>query len=162
MYVFPNTRYKINKLYLYDCISDGKNMVIAVDLQHIYPIEGATVLPHSDFTSAETQQQILQLLKNRRVDTIISDMAPSASGIKSMDHDNIIKLVLSALRFSFGVLSETGTFLCKIFNGHQDQKLRKMLESCFQDVRLVKPHASRDDSAEVFLLARDFKKPKIS
>lgn len=120
------------------------------------PVIGATVLCNSDFTNPKTQQDILTLLGDSRADVILSDMAPPATGIKSLDQPQIMKLAYSALRFSLVALSEGGTFLVKIFQSGLMEGYESALNKCFTDVRIVKPHASRIDSAEMFILAQGF------
>lgn len=135
-------------------------MVVGVDLQVMMPVEGAILLPEHDFTAEETQRKLLQILKGNKVDVVISDMAPSATGVKHMDHEVILRLCLEGLKFSSNVLKEGGTYLCKLWQGGDWPKFEATLKVCFPDVRTVKPQASRSDSAEVFALSRKFS-PKV-
>ena len=125
------------------------------------PIEGATILSKCDFTSLDVQKRILTLLNNRKVDVVLSDMAPSASGIKSIDHDQIVKLITSAFTLARVVLKDNGTFLFKLLSGSEEQKLIAMLRQHFKLVNSVKPGASRTDSAEVFVLCRTFMRTQV-
>ena len=134
-----------------------KGHVIAVDLLHINPIDGATVLSQSDFTDPSVQKEILNNLGTDRVNAVISDMAPNATGVKSMDHELIIDLCFSALNFSSKVLQRWGHFLCKIWQGNEQKRLEKNLQFYFETVRIVKPQASRKESSEIYLLAKNFK-----
>lgn len=133
-----------------------KGRVISIDVQHMLPVIGATVLCNSDFTNPKIQQEILMLLGDNRADVILSDMAPSATGIKSLDQPQIMKLAYAALRFSLVALSEGGTFLVKLLQSELIQGYESALKKCFTDLRIVKPHASRIDSAEMFIIAREF------
>ena len=134
-------------------------VVIGIDLQHIAPVDGALMLGGLDFTSPATQEKVKELLKSRdsKVDVVLSDMAPKATGLRSHNHDIIIELCFSALRFCLPTLRPGGTFVCKIWSGSGQQKLTKAMESVFEQVNAVKPKASYDDSAELFLLGRGFK-----
>jgi len=80
--------------------------VISVDLQHIEPLPGATVLENCDIRSVETSERIKQVLNGRFVDVVLSDMAPAPSGVKSFDHDCIVQLALSVLRLSVSIMRE--------------------------------------------------------
>lgn len=120
------------------------------------PIEGAYVLHQSDFTSKETQQTILTILNGRQADVVMSDMAPSASGQKSLDHDIIVDLCYSVLLFSRRVLKPGGHVLCKLWQGSELRKLELTMGKLFENVKVVKPSASRQDSSEIFLLGRNF------
>lgn len=72
-------------------------------MKPIFPIEGAVILDTCDFTVQQTKDKILKILGEERqnvqgVDVILSDMAPNATGIKSMDHTNIVKLAYDVIR----------------------------------------------------------------
>lgn len=130
--------------------------MIGVDLQHMMPIQGATLLHQSDFTLPETQEKIVALMNGMKADVVISDMAPNPIGVKSVDHTNAVKLCKAALKFAAGVLKLDGTFLCKLWEGNERSELENLMKMVFGSVRTVKPLASRTDSAEIFLLARKF------
>ncbi|PSN49184.1 rRNA methyltransferase 2 [Blattella germanica] len=131
--------------------------VIGIDLLPIYHIEGATILQNLDFTTDTAQQKVLELLNNRTVDVVLSDMAPNATGIREMDHENIIALAYSVLRFAVQVSSVGASLLIKIWAGRDTKKLENDLARFYENVKPVKPGASRGDSAEMFFLARKFK-----
>ncbi|ELU05937.1 hypothetical protein CAPTEDRAFT_142835, partial [Capitella teleta] len=131
--------------------------VIGIDLQHMMPVEGATMLHQSDFTSHETQKSLLTMLDGSKADLVMSDMAPNPVGVKTVDHTAIVKLCKSALKFAANVLQLNGTFLCKLWEGNERNDLEKLMRIVFKQVRVVKPLASRSDSAEIFLLAKHFK-----
>ncbi|XP_063284993.1 rRNA methyltransferase 2, mitochondrial [Pelobates fuscus] len=132
--------------------------VIGLDLLHISPLEGAVLLSHSDVTDPVTQNQVIGLLPSGKADVILSDMAPNASGIRELDHQRLVSMCISLLDLSDRVLRPGGSFLCKLWDGSESNLIRDKLRQRFQDVRNVKPKASRTDSAETFLLARLHKK----
>ena len=127
------------------------------DLLHIFPLEGATFLCPADVTDPRTFRKIQELLPGGRADVILSDMAPNATGIRSLDHDRLISLCLSLLDMVPEVLHPRGTFLCKTWAGSQSHRLRKRLTEEFQNIRTVKPEASRKESSEVYLLATQYR-----
>lgn len=127
-------------------------MVLAVDLQNIEPLDGVTVFAGCDFTTPETQTKLLRVLNNRLANTVLSDMAPRASGNKDLDHHVITDLCVSVLKFSSQVLDSGGHVVCKLWDGNEKQKLVDIMSRMFQTVKTVKPDASRSDSAEIFLL----------
>ena len=136
-------------------------MVIGIDLQHIAPLDGARILGGHDFTSLKTQQVIKDILKDRKADVILSDMAPSTTGIKAHNHNLIIELCFSVLSFCLSTLEPGGTMLCKLWSGAGQPKLTAAMKTVFERVKIVKPDASYDDSAEIFMLGQGFKyKPK--
>ncbi|XP_076169012.1 mitochondrial rRNA methyltransferase 2 [Ptiloglossa arizonensis] len=137
--------------------TDDIGTVYGIDKQPIYPIQGATLLSQMDFTTAESQNKLLEMLQNNKVDVILSDIAPCASGIKDLDHDNIIKLAYGVLIFALKVTRIDGTFLCKIWDGGKSQQMEKDLLKFYKTVKSVRPQATRDESTEKFFLARGFK-----
>lgn len=132
-------------------------IVIGVDLQPLEPIEGVITLGQSDFTNPKIQSKILNALEGRLVNVVLSDMAPQATGQKDMDHYLICELVLSVLKFSTQVLNFNGQVLCKLWDGQDRVKMVSLMKKLFQDVKIVKPNASRSDSAEIYLLGQHYR-----
>ncbi|XP_050432471.1 rRNA methyltransferase 2, mitochondrial [Adelges cooleyi] len=132
-------------------------LVIGIDLQQMFPINGAILLGNSDFTSTKTWDKIKTILNNRLIDVVLSDMAPNATGVKHLDHDLIIKMAFSVVKFSVMNSNVGGTCLIKIWDGNQNMELENILLKFYSTVKYIKPTASRSDSAEKYLLARGFK-----
>ncbi|XP_078610699.1 rRNA methyltransferase 2, mitochondrial-like [Branchiostoma floridae x Branchiostoma japonicum] len=135
-----------------------RGMVVGVDLQHMSPIPGAKLLSNCDFTLEETQEHIRKHLPNGKADVVLSDMAPNATGLASLDHDQIVSLQLSAFKFSKVVLREDGVFVCKLWDGSHCKKFQSVVGDVFKFVKVVKPQSSRSNSAELFVFARGYKK----
>ncbi|NXK46283.1 MRM2 methyltransferase, partial [Chauna torquata] len=131
--------------------------VLGVDLLRISPLEGAVFLSEADITDPSTLRAIQNLLPVEKVDVILSDMAPNATGIKELDHQKLITLCLGLVRLSQSILKPKGTVLCKFWDGHESHVLQNRLKEQFQDVRTIKPQASRKDSSESYYLARLYK-----
>ncbi|XP_043945491.1 rRNA methyltransferase 2, mitochondrial isoform X2 [Protopterus annectens] len=130
--------------------------VIGVDLLRIAPLPGAVFLSAADITDSKTQSRIQELLPGGKADVILSDMAPSASGIKELDHEKLITMCFSLLDLIGRVLEPKGVFLCKLWDGAKTNLLQSRLRQSFHVVRTIKPSASRKDSAEIYFLSRDF------
>ncbi|NWY76720.1 MRM2 methyltransferase, partial [Erithacus rubecula] len=128
--------------------------VLGVDLLRVSPLEGAVFLSQADITQPSTLSMIQRQLPLGKADVILSDMAPNATGIKELDHQKLIRLCLSLLDISQSVLKPKGTMLCKFWDGSETRVLQSRLKEHFQDVRTIKPQASRKDSAESYYLAR--------
>ena len=81
---------------------------------------------------------------------------PPAS--KSPKHDEAIESSPKSWQ-DVGLLRLGGSFLCKYFQcGKENERmLLDTAENRFEDVRILKPKASRKESAERYLLARHFK-----
>ena len=89
--------------------------------------------------------------------SVISDMAPNASGDKCLDHEVIISLQLKALNLAKQCLKQDGIFICKLWHGDSLQEFSKTLKKNFETVNIIKPSASRTESSEIFILASKYK-----
>lgn len=133
--------------------------MVAIDILPIAPIVGAVTLGGVDFTNRLNQSRILSVLADRRANLVMSDMAPNATGTAELDHERIVELAIGALQFATQVLRPgDGHFLCKLWDGQHISRLQQhLLPRLFRQVHLVKPAASREHSAELFLVAKHFK-----
>lgn len=134
-----------------------KGLVIGIDLLPIYPIDGAETISNMNFTTEKGQNKIRELLKERSVDCVLSDMAPNATGVRSLDQENITTLCYSVLRFALQMSSQGAHLLMKIWDNGEVPTLERDILKYYKTVKTVKPHASRMDSAEMFILAKYFK-----
>lgn len=142
-------------------ITDKSGLCIAVDLAGIPPVNGAICIGNADITSPFTQASILTWLNDRKVDCVLSDMAPNCSGQKAFDHTKIVALVKSILPFTLEVLRPgQGVLLFKLWDGNERDGLIEELKKYFRHVRIVKPDASRGDSSEIYVMCRNFQGSK--
>lgn len=141
----------------------GAGRVIAIDLLEMDRIPGVIFI-QQDFLTPEAPQQIIDLLqeqtKRDRCDVVISDMAANTTGDASLDHLRIITLLEDALILSEKILKENGCFVGKLFQGGSSEELVKILRRNFGKVNYFKPESSRKDSAEIYLVATQFKQQK--
>jgi 23S rRNA (uridine2552-2'-O)-methyltransferase len=135
-------------------------LLVAIDILPMEPVAGATVL-QADFTSKKGLEAVRTALDSRQVDVVLSDMAPNLSGIAVSDQAKTMYLAELARDFAQLQLKPDGAFLVKIFQGAGYDDYLKSLRRAFQKVVVRKPDASRDESAEQYLLARGLK-PEIS
>lgn len=110
-----------------------------------------------DFTKTETQSKILAHLDGNKANVVLSDMAPNATGVRVLDYENMLHLVYMALRFAVQTSVVDGTFLVKLWECGELKQLERDIEKYYNSVKIVKPKASRTESAEIFILARNFK-----
>lgn len=136
-----------------------KGVVIGIDKLQIYPIPGATLLGNTDFTTKETQDKIKKLLNEKKVDCVLSDMAPNSSGIKCLDQQVIMDLCHSVLQFAIEMSAPNGVLLVKVWENGEVNQFEKLCLNYYESVKAVKPNASRADSAEKFILAKGFRGP---
>lgn len=84
-------------------------------------------------------------------DVVLSDMAPSTTGKRDLDQYRSYELFCRALAVATTVLRPGGSFVGKIFQGPEIEDARKQLALEFDQVRTLRPKATRDISYEVFL-----------
>jgi 23S rRNA (uridine2552-2'-O)-methyltransferase len=125
--------------------------IIALDLLPMEPIEDVHVI-QGDFREEAVMQQLESVLQGRAVDVVVSDMAPNLSGIPSSDAARIAHLVELAVDFATRHLRPEGALVCKVFHGSGYSQLVKLFKDHFHVVKPIKPKASRDRSAETFIL----------
>jgi 23S rRNA (uridine2552-2'-O)-methyltransferase len=133
--------------------------IIALDILDFEPIEGVTFL-QGDFREDDVVARLEQTVGGRPVDVVISDMAPNLSGVESSDSARIAHLVELAVEFAQKHLTERGALVCKVFHGSGYSQLVKLFKERFRVVKPIKPKASRDKSAETFLVGIGLKSPK--
>lgn len=132
------------------CAPGGR--VFALDLLPIETLHGVDFL-QGDFTEDAVLAELERRLDGARVDVVLSDMAPNLSGVATVDQARSILLCELALDFAVSHLAPGGHFLAKVFQGEGFMEFRKEIERRFASVQVRKPKASRDRSAEVYLLA---------
>lgn len=115
-----------------------------------------------DLTSSESQKEVIGFLNGEKVDVIISDMAPNATGVRSLDNENIIKLCYIALRFAVQISKKDASLLVKLWQCGETKQLENDFARFYNNVKIVKPNSSRIDSTEIFVLGRSFKGLKNS
>ncbi len=125
--------------------------IIALDILDFEPIEGVTFL-QGDFREDAVVEQLNAALAGRPVDLVVSDMAPNLSGIPASDSARVGHLVELAVDFALTHLRPEGALVCKAFHGSGYSQLVKLFKDSFRIVKPVKPKASRDKSAETFLV----------
>ncbi|HEY7673515.1 MAG TPA: RlmE family RNA methyltransferase [Gammaproteobacteria bacterium] len=126
--------------------------VWAVDLLAMDPIEGVEFF-QGDFTRAEVRAELRARLPDG-VDLVMSDMAPNLSGTRAIDLPRHMALAEEALAFAQEALKPGGDFLLKLFQGAGTDEFVARVRPRFAKVRLIKPKASRAESSEIYLLAR--------
>lgn len=135
----------------------GVGKVVAIDLHAIEPVAGVTFLK-MDFLDDAAPSALINLLNGSKADLVMSDMAAHATGHRQTDHLKIMALAEAALAFAQEVLAPGGSFVCKVLRGGTENQLLAALKRDFAQVRHFKPPASREDSAELFLVATGFRR----
>jgi 23S rRNA (uridine2552-2'-O)-methyltransferase len=140
----------------------GRNgKVFALDILPMDEIEGVTFI-QGDFREADILQALLAKLAEKKVDLLISDMAPNLSGFAGVDRPRSIYLAELALELAEQVLKSEGDFLIKLFQGEGFDAFLVSLRKLFSKVMVRKPPASKAKSAEVYLVAKGYRKETSS
>lgn len=129
--------------------------VVGMDILEMEPIAGAILITH-DFLDDDAPALLKDALGGG-ADVVLSDMAASATGHKATDHMRIMALLETALDFAYQVLAPGGAFVGKVLQGGTENDLLAAMKQNFRTVRHAKPPASRDDSAESYVVAIGFR-----
>jgi len=133
-----------------------KGRIIALDLLPLEPIADVTFL-QGDFREESVLRELEALLGGEKIDLVVSDMAPNLSGIELADMARIQHVCELAMEFCASWLKPEGALLVKAFHGSGYSQIVKAFKDQFKVVKPLKPKASRDKSAETFILGRALK-----
>ena len=125
--------------------------IIALDILPMEPIEGVLFI-QGDFREQAVADQLHAAVAGRPVDVVVSDMAPNLSGIEAADAARIEHLIELGLDFARHHLKPGGAMVAKVFHGSGYDQLVQLFRQQFRVVKPIKPKASRDKSAETFLV----------
>jgi len=127
--------------------------IIALDLLPMEPVPGVEFL-QGDFREAEALAALEASLAGGKADLVLSDMAPNLSGVGIADAARMQDLAELAVEFAKTWMKPEGALLIKCFHGSGYGQLVKLFKDSFVSVAPRKPKASRDRSAETYLLGR--------
>lgn len=130
--------------------------VVGIDYLEMGALPGVIFL-QKDFNDDDAPDALIAALGGRKVDLVLSDMAAPTTGHRPTDHIRIMALVELAANFAIQILNPGGTFVAKVFQGGTEHELLAQLKKNFKSTFHAKPPASRQDSAETYLIAKGFK-----
>lgn len=133
---------------------DGR--IVALDLLPMEPIESVEFI-QGDFRDDAVLALLETALGGRKADLVVSDMAPNLSGVAVADAARMADLIELAVAFSKSHLKPEGALLVKCFHGSGYSQIVELFRKTFVKVSPRKPKASRDKSAETYLLGRGLK-----
>ena len=126
--------------------------IVAMDILEMPPIAGVEFI-HGDFREDEALSRLEAALGGRKVDLVLSDMAPNMTGVEAVDQARAMYLVELARDFAEAHLVEGGSLLLKMFQGVGSDAFLLDLRRRYAKVQVKKPSASRKRSSEVYVLA---------
>jgi 23S rRNA (uridine2552-2'-O)-methyltransferase len=131
--------------------------VLGIDLKPIEPFTQEYVRTIvCDLTEPDIVEQIMSFLP-RKADVVISDAAPNVTGVWEVDHAIQIDLATKSMEIALQILCPNGNFFVKVFEGGLLNDYIQSVKSHFEEVKIVKPQASRAKSSEMYLLATGLK-----
>lgn len=135
----------------------ARGRVVAVDIKPIeHPFGANVTILQKDVFDEALVQQLRQ--DHGLFDVVLSDMAPSTTGIRTADSARSSLLFERALEIAGAVLRPEGHFLAKIFQGSEFHDLLIEVKRRFRHVKVVKPDASKKTSKEIYILGMELKK----
>jgi len=140
---------------LVECVGRS-GRVVAVDLLEVAPVPGVMVV-QGDFSEEAVLRRLEEALGGRKIDLVVSDMAPNISGVRSSDQARSIHLCELALDFAETHLNSDGAFVVKAFQGAGYPEFLAAMRRIFVSVASRKPGASRGESNEMYLVGKKLK-----
>ncbi len=127
-------------------------------------VVGVDILPNSfahqrfTFILGDIKDMDITTFNNTLFDVVVSDAMPNTTSDRETNHFRSIALCKSIFNLAKDVLKENGHFFIKVFDGKDLQDFKKELSEHFDSVNVFKPKSSRDESREIFLFCKNFKK----
>ena len=135
-----------------------RGTIIGLDMLPMEPIADVHFI-QGDFREQRVLRELEVVLEGRKVDLVLSDMAPNLSGIAVADAARMEHIIDLAIEFAQVHMKPSGTLLVKCFNGTGYSQIVEKFRREFKIVTQKKPKASRDKSSEIFLLGKVLKNP---
>ncbi|KTC94438.1 23S rRNA (uridine(2552)-2'-O)-methyltransferase RlmE [Legionella erythra] len=133
----------------------GHGRIVALDILPMDALPDVDFI-QGDFREDDVLHQLMNLIPERSVDLLLSDMAPNMSGTAAVDIPRAMYLAELAFDFADKTLKPGGSMLIKIFHGAGFDDLIKEARTRFEKVVIRKPMASRSRSRETYLLAKGY------
>ena len=137
-------------------VGELNGRIISLDLLPMEPIEGVHYI-QGDFREESVLAQLEEAMGGGKADVVVSDMAPNLSGHGATDGARVAVLIEMAVDFAINNMKPEGALVVKLFHGSGYNELVDLFKQTFNVVKPIKPKASRDRSAEIFLVGMGLK-----
>jgi 23S rRNA (uridine2552-2'-O)-methyltransferase len=117
--------------------------VTGIDIQEIAPVAENVSTLVSDIAEFKTEFKF---------DVILSDIAPSTTGMPLVDQKKSVELNRSIFNLAKTALQPGGTLVMKVFEGREFQIFMQELKGYFPNVVVHKTKATRDSSHEIYVI----------
>ncbi|ELP83501.1 AdoMet-dependent rRNA methyltransferase spb1, putative [Entamoeba invadens IP1] len=132
--------------------------IFGVDLEAILPIPKVKTYV-GDITTPMCFAEMKKLMKGSQADVVLHDGSPNMGKSWIQDAYTQSELCIAALKFAVNFLRKGGWFISKVFRSQDYYSILYVFEKFFKTVTATKPPASRNTSAEVYLVCKDFLAP---
>lgn len=88
------------------------------------------------------------------LDAVISDMAPSTQGNRTVDCARSLELIVRAFEIAQEHLKQGGHFVVKIFHSNETIEAAKGWEKFFKFAKLYRPPAVQKESKEIYFIGQ--------
>jgi 23S rRNA (uridine2552-2'-O)-methyltransferase len=137
-----------------------RGVAVGVDLEPIRPLGRPWVRTAIVDLLAPDALERIRALHAGPFDLVTSDMAPKTIGVKVTDEARSLELVRMALSVAAATLAPDGAFVAKVFMGGDFPVLKRELQARFDEVRVVRPKATRESSYEVYVVGKGFRRER--
>lgn len=146
-------------LYICDRIG-AKGRVLGIDQKEVDLSRENFIFWQSDVLKME-DRALSEMMMREGVDLfdgLVSDMAPSTSGIKSLDAGLSAELAERAFSLAELSLRKGGFLVLKILEGGEHDSVWSRIKGSFARAKQFRPKAVRSNSREIYVVADGFKR----
>ncbi|MBM3897911.1 MAG: RlmE family RNA methyltransferase [Thaumarchaeota archaeon] len=133
----------------------GDGYVIGIDKKPVKTQLENTKILTIDVYDSDAESKILAILP-RKVDVVLSDLAPNISGIWEVDHAKQIDLCRRVIEFLPKILTRGGSIVLKVFEGPDLKEFVNQVAKSFEYLNIAKPSASRSASSELYVVGKNY------